>query len=97
MSLPIGSVNIAADGVVGTSGKKIRVYGIIVHSSGTGGVVQLRNGITTGGTEYDEINGTANVSKRVNYPGGLLFPAGCFYDEDANVVYSTIIYEQENS
>lgn len=97
MSLPIGSTRLTADGVVGVSGKKIRVYGIVVHSSGTAGVVQLRNGTTTGGTEYDEINGTIGVSIRVNYPGGLLFPDGCFYDEDANVVYSTIIYEQENS
>ena len=97
MSLPIGSTRLTADGVVGTSGKKIRVYAIIVHSGATAGVVQLRNGTTTGGTEYDEINGTINVSVRVSYPGGLLFPGGCFYDEDANVVYSTIIYEQETS
>lgn len=97
MSLPIGSARFTDDGVVGVSGKKIRVFAIIVHSGGTGGVVQLRNGTTTGGTEYDEVNGTADVSTRVSYPGGLFFPDGCFYDEDANVVYSTIIYEQENS
>ena len=97
MSLPIGATRLTADGVVGVSGKKIRVYGIIVHSGGTGAVVTLHNGTSGSGDEYDEINGTANVSKRISYPGGLLFSAGCFYNEDANTTYSTIIYEQENS
>lgn len=97
MSLPIGSTRLTADGVVGVSGKKIRVYGIIVHSGGTAAVVTLHNGIDGTGDEYDEINGTISVSKRVVYPGGLLFPDGCYYNEDANTEYSTIIYEQENS
>ena len=96
MSLPIGSVRLTADGVVGGSGKKIRVYGIIVHSGGTAAVVTLHNGTLGSDTEYDEINGVISVSKRVSYPGGLFFPDGCFYNEDANTVYSTIIYEQEN-
>ena len=97
MSLPIGTQRRTADGVIGTSGAKIRLYGIIVHSSGTAAVVSLLNGTTSGGTEYDEINGTISVSKRVNYPGGLLFNDGLFVDLDANTVYVTAIYEQENA
>ncbi len=96
MSLPIGSQQRSSDGVIGTSGKKIRLYQIIVHSGASGGVVQLRNGTTTGGTEYDEVNGTASISVSASYAGGLFFPDGLFIDLDANTVYVTCIFEQEN-
>lgn len=97
MSLPIGSQQITADGVIGSSGGKIRLYSIIVHSGGTAGVATLHDGTTTGGTELDQINGTISVSKRVSYPGGLLFNSGLYIDIDANVVYVTAIYEQEHA
>lgn len=97
MSLPIGSQRVTADSAIGTSGKKIRLYAAIVHSAASGGVVQLRNGTSTSGTEYDEVNGTAGVSVQVSYPGGLYFPDGLYVDLDANTVYVTCIYEQENS
>jgi hypothetical protein len=92
-----GTARLTADGVIGTSGKPIRITSIVVHSAGTGGVVQLRNGTSGTDTEFDEINGTANVSKRVEYEGGLFLPDGGYYDEDANVVYSVINYEQVQS
>lgn len=97
MSLPIGSQQITADGVIGTSGAKIRLYGIIVHSGGTAGVATLFNGTSGSGTELDQVNGTISVSKRVSYPGGLLFSGGLYIDIDANVVYVTAIYEKENA
>lgn len=97
MSLGIGSQRVTADSVIGTSGKKIRLYAAIVHSDASGGVVQLRNGTSDSGTEYDEVNGTADVSVQVSYPGGLYFPNGLFVDVDANTVYVTCIYEQESA
>lgn len=98
MSLPIGAQNITEDGVIGTSGKKIRLFAIVVHSgSGGGGVAALHNGTSTAGTEYDTVTGTADVSVRVSYTGGLIFTSGLYINVDANVDYVTAIYEQENA
>jgi len=97
MSLPIGSTQITADGVIGGSGAKIRLYGIIVHSGGTAGIAVLHDGTSGAGTELDEVNGEISVSKRIVYPGGLLFNSGLFINIDANVVYVTAIYEQERA
>ncbi len=98
MSLPIGSQKRTTDGVIGTSGKKIRLYGIIVASDSSGSAVALYDGTTTGGVLMDTITGAASVSTRVNYPGGLLFNSGLFIDLDGtHTTYVTAIYEQENS
>jgi len=89
-----GSSRVTADGVVGTSGKPLWVTSIVVHSGGTGGDVLLKNGTATGDTEYDLISGSANISVRVEYEGGLFFPGGLYYDEDANVEYTVVNYRQ---
>ena len=96
MGLQIGSQNITADGVVGTSGKPVRVFEFIVRSTSDGGAaVAVYNGTSTGGTKYDDLNGTTSLTVRIPYVGGLLFPGGCYLDIDANTSYVTVIYTQE--
>lgn len=98
MSLSIGAQQITADGVIGTSGKKIRLYGIIVNSDSSGSTVDLHDGTSTGGTKLDSIAGAASVSTRVSYPGGLLFNSGMYVNLDGtHTTFVTAIYEQENS
>lgn len=98
MSLPIGSQQRTSDGVIGTSGKKIRVYGIRLRSGGGGAAaVSLYNNTSATGTPLDIVNGTTSLTVSVSYPGGLLFPSGCFVDVDTNTDWITVIYEQENS
>jgi hypothetical protein len=97
MSLPIGSQKRTTDGVIGTSGKKIRVYGFIVNADSSGAAVAVYDGTSTGGTLMDNLVGTASVSTRISYPGGLYFGSGCYVDIDAHTNYIVAIYEQENS
>ena len=98
MSLPIGSQKIVADGVIGTSGKKIRVYGFIVRAtSGGASVVNVYDGTTAGGVLMDVINIAVSTTERPMYCGGLYFGSGCFVDFDANTSFVTAILEQENS
>lgn len=98
MSLSIGSQNITADGVIGTSGKKIRVYELIVRA-GSGGatVVDVYNGTSSGGTKIDTINAAQSTTTRAVYAGGLYCGSGLYIDVDANTSFVTAIYEQENS
>lgn len=94
--MSIGSQQRTTDGVIGTSGKPVRVYMFIVHSGASAGDVVVYNGTSASGTEYDLLSGSANVSVRISYPGGLLFPAGCYLNiDDSNTAYVTAIYEQE--
>lgn len=98
MSLPIGSQNITADIAVGISGKKIRLYELIVRSTSGAAVVNVYAGTSTGGTLVDVINVTAaTTTVRVGYCGGLFFNEGCFIDVDTSTAFVTAIYEQENS
>ncbi len=97
MSLPIGSQKRTTDGAIGTSGKKIRVYGFIVNANASGAVVAVYDGTSTGGVLMDSLVGVASVSTRISYPGGLFFNSGCFIDVDANTNFVVAIYEQENS
>ncbi len=100
MSLPIGSQKITtSDSAIGTSGKKIRVYGLIVRSDGDGAsVVNVYDGTSTSGTLMDVINvGAASTTVRVMYCGGLYLGSGCFLDVDTNTAFVTAIYEQENA
>lgn len=98
MSLPIGSQKRTTDGVVGTSGKKIRLYGLIVRG-GSGGatVVNVYDGTSTSGTLLDVINAAQDTTARIMYAGGLSLQSGCFLDVDSNTSFVTAIYEQENS
>lgn len=98
MSLPIGSQKRTSDGVIGTSGKKIRLYGLVVRG-GSGGatVVNVYDGTSTGGTLMDVVNAAQDTTTRAMYAGGLQLPSGCFLDVDSNTDFVTAIFEQENA
>jgi hypothetical protein len=72
---------LSADGAVGPSGKKIRLYQATWLSDGTARDLVLRNGTTDAATAWITIGGT--ISKTVTQTfgrEGLLFPSGCFFD-----------------
>lgn len=86
------------DAVVGTSGKPTRVFCINFLSGGTAGIVILRNGTSSGGSVFVTENGVISSGKTVPYGAtGILFPAGCFLDIDANVTGGVVEYSQEGS
>lgn len=97
MSLPIGSQKRTDDGVIGTSGKKIRIYGFIVRAGGSDTSVEVYNGTTAADTLVDVIAASANTTTRIMYAGGMLLGSGCFINVDANTSFVTAILEQENS
>lgn len=99
MSLPIGSQKVTSDIAVGVSGKKIRLYGLIVRSTAGGAaVVNVYNGTSTSGVLTDIVDvSAASTTTRVMYAGGLYLGSGCFIDVDTNTSFVTAIYEQENS
>lgn len=92
-----GSVQKTADSVIGTSGKPIRVFAVNMLSGGTAGQLVLRNGTAAGDDILVREVGTANTGKTVSYgPHGILFPAGCFYDDDSNFTWVTFQYSEEH-
>lgn len=90
-----GTVVKTADGIVGVSGKPVRIFAVNNVSGGTAGDVVLRNGTTAAGTVYVQLTGTANAGTAWDFHEGVLFPDGCFYDHDSNNTFATITYSQE--
>ena len=93
-----GSVRITAAGVVGVSGKPVRIYGFTMRSgAGGAGLVTLYNGTSTSGTEKYRLGGNADASAdKVFGAEGKHFPGGCYVDMDADVQYVDFDYVQEN-
>lgn len=84
------------DAVVGVSGKATRVFAINFLSGGTAGVVILRNGTSASDTVFVTENGVISSGKTVTYgTTGILFPAGCFLDVDANVTGGVVSFARE--
>jgi len=92
-----GSQLITADGVVGTSGKAVRIFAIHILSSGGGGaVVKLRSGTAVGGTIRIQETGTVSTGKTFTYgKNGHRFEAGCYCDIDANTTSVLVEYKEE--
>lgn len=91
-----GSIKLTADGSVGTAGKPIRVFSATQLSGGTAGILVLRNGSTDTADIY--VQKTAPVvsnTDTVSFEGGLLFPAGCFFDKDTNTTHVVVEYREE--
>lgn len=88
-----GTQFFTAAGVVGASGKAVRVFSIVVVSDGTAGVTTVRNGTSSGGTAYDIITGTVSTGA-IRYYGtqGVVFAAGCYIDADAHSVGVTVSF-----
>lgn len=98
MSLPIGSQNITASGVIGGSGKVIRLYGLVVRAtSGGASVVNVYNGTDNTGVLTDVVNIAQSTTERPMYAGGLRFGSGLYISVDSNTSFVTAIYEQEHS
>ncbi len=86
-----GTYQVTADGLAGPAAA-VRVNSIVVKSGGTAAVVSIKNG-GTGGTIYDQIDGTINQAVVRNYEGGMVLPAGCYIDLDSNTTYVTVNLE----
>lgn len=95
---PGGAFRITASGVVGNSGKPIRVYGYTQRSGALGvGVVQLFDGTNATGNERWKGSGVTDDGALVNFPAnGKYFPNGCYCQIDANVTYVELDYVQVN-
>lgn len=88
-----GTQFLTAAGTVGTSGRAVRIFHIIVVSDGTAGVTVVRNGTTSSGTPYDSILGIVSNGVSRNYgTTGTVFPAGCYIDADVHSVGVTVNY-----
>ena len=86
----------STDGVLGLSGKAIRVYAICIDSTAGGAsVVAFHNGTSASDTKF--LTGTGTVSKAVLVPdipaSGLLFPSGLYVDVDGNTNNVTVWLE----
>ncbi len=94
----VGYTRLTADGVVGKSGAKIRVYTVVL-SAGAGGAGELvlRNGTSDSGTIYVKEDGNAASHTKTYRFGahGILFPDGCFYDKDTNNDAIIVTFDQE--
>jgi len=92
-----GSVSKTADSAIGTSGKPIRLFAVNMLSGGTAGQLVLRNGTTASAAIWVREVGTVSTGKTVTYGTyGILFPAGCFYDDDSNFTGVTFQFIEEN-
>lgn len=90
-----GDQLVTASGVLGTSGKPIRVYSMNLISSGTASVIQLKSGTASGGAIWIQETGTISTGKTFDYGyHGQYFPSGCFVTVDGNIVSAEISYSQ---
>lgn len=92
-----GTQLVTADAAIGTSGQPARVYNVHLFSSGGGGgSVALRNGTSTAGTIYVQLDGTTSKGITVDFGTyGYMFPAGCFVDLlDGNTTSILVSYSQ---
>lgn len=93
-----GIQKITSDIAVGTSGKKVRIYGFIARATAGGvSVINIYDGTSTSGTLIDTINLAASTTDRPMYAGGLSCQSGCFVDVDANTSFVIALFEQENA
>lgn len=91
-----GTQLVTADGIVGRSGKPVRIYHINILSGAAGGVVNLRNGALVTSPIWVQEVGTATQGVSFAFNEGLLLPGGCFVDIDANVTSVAVTFSIEN-
>ena len=91
----VGSTRVTADGAIGPSGGRIRVWNVTWLSGASAGELVLRDGTSASGTVYVQQNGTASKTAVLNWAKGLMFPSGCFFDKDTNVTAAVVSYEVE--
>ena len=93
-----GTQLVTADGTIGRVSLPVRVYHIHINcGAGGNGVVNLRNGSTVAATIWAICNGTASQGITVSWGEcGILLPAGCYVDIDANVTSVAVTFATEN-
>ena len=95
MNLIPGIQTRTTDGVIGTSGKPIRVFWIHLISGGTASVLAVHNGTSASDTQILSLTGTISTGATFNFAGGARFPAGCYVNVDTNISNVTFSYTEE--
>lgn len=85
-----GTRRVTADTNI-TSGRPARVFSVHWLSGGTAGTLVLRNGtVDSDEVRYQKV-GTINDGVTEEFgETGIFFPAGLFYDHDANTTFADI-------
>ena len=92
-----GSVQKTADASIGPAGKPVRLFAVNMLSGGTAGILVLRNGTSADNAVWVQETGVINTGKTVEYgPHGILFPNGCWYDDDSNFTSVTFEFSAEH-
>jgi len=92
-----GTRRVTADTDIG-DGKPIRVLSVHWLSSGTAGTLVLRNGTTASDEIRYQKVGTINDGLTETFgESGIFFPAGLFYDHDANTTFAAINFVRTKS
>lgn len=91
-----GQKTLSASGVLGVSGKPVRVFGYTMRSNATSaGVVQLYDGTDANGQERWKGSGNIDDGSVEVFPRvGKYFPTGCYVALDSGVTYADFDYEQ---
>ena len=85
------------DGVIGTSGTPIDVFGYEITSGGAPATVDFHDGTTASGTKVISAVGTTGKTTTVNFGGvGVRFASGCYVNVDANTNRVSVRYRQVN-
>jgi len=95
MAYRIVTQRLTTSGAIGSGNKAIRVFWASLVSTSTASTAILKSG-GSGGTAYDQIDGTLSKAARVNYAGGMLLPTSGYYTADGNQSYITIGYSEED-
>ena len=90
-----GSQRLTGDSAVGPSGTPIRLHSIHMVSDATAATVTLRNGTSTSGAAYLQVDGLSSDGVTINISGGLRFPNGLFLDDDGNMNWAMCVFSTE--
>lgn len=96
MQFNCGSKLLTTDGVVGVSGKPVRIFSATHLSDGTARTLVLRNGAADTAEVWVTAAGVISCTVTTNFEGGLLFPAGCFFDI-GSAVSCAFVFSTENA
>ena len=96
MNLLPGRQRVTADAIIGSGTRGVRVYSVHLISGATASVGYLRNGTVVGADIDIQIDGVASTGVTLNFAGGVLLPAGCFYDDDSNITSAIVTFTEEN-
>lgn len=75
-----GDLRLTADGVVGVSGKPVRIWNATWLSDGTARDLVLRSGTGATGAIIVQAAGIISQTVTLNFENGKRFPNGCFLD-----------------